>query len=333
MFDDYISQLQEGNNLSQQQAESVLAKILDNESISETKIADFLTLMTEKGATTDEILGFIDAMQMRMNKVNAPANSIDVCGTGGDKSNSFNISTASAIVLAGGGVNVAKHGNRSASSKCGSADVLEELGIPIDLDQSLAENYLAKQGFVFLFAQKYHPALKRLAIVRKQLAFPTVFNLLGPLLNPAGVKRQVIGTFSEQNANIIAEVVSRRNYEKAIILTSRDGLDEASLEAPTLIIEIEQDTARQYEIEPKDLGIEPVANSEFVGGEANVNAQIIKDALSSNGKDTKAQIIALNAGIGFFVAGKTSSIQAGYKLALKVIESGKARTKLEELSR
>ena len=186
-FEQYLELIRHNNDLSTTQAEDFLSLILDNESIGEYQVTEALTVLTEKQGSLDEILGFLAAMRARMTRIDVEGEPIDNCGTGGDKSGTFNISTASAIVLAAGGVKMAKHGNRNASSRCGSADVLETLNIPVDFDPETAAKKLDEDKFVFLFAQKYHPSLKKLAIVRKKLGFPTVFNILGPLLNPASV--------------------------------------------------------------------------------------------------------------------------------------------------
>ncbi len=271
-------------------------------------------------------------MRARMINIDGGSDGVDTCGTGGDKSGTFNISTASAITLAAGGVKVAKHGNRSASSKCGSTDVLEALNIPIDVSPEVAKHRLSEDNFVFLFAQKYHPSLKKLAVVRKQIGFPTVFNILGPLLNPASVKRQVIGTFNMENAEMIADIASRLNYEHVVVLVSEDGLDEASLSAPTNIFDIRNSAINQYQVAPEDFDIKPAKKSELIGGTASENADIIRAALSPEGAMLATQrIVVLNAGIAFYVAGFSDSIHDGVKRASEVISSGKAEIKLSEL--
>jgi anthranilate phosphoribosyltransferase len=316
-------------------AEKFLSRLLDDASLSDDFIARQLTDLTEKGPTTEEILGFLDAMRARMLRVKAKPGVIDVCGTGGDKSGTFNISTAAAIVLAAGGVSVAKHGNRSASSKCGSADVLEALHVPIDLGPEEAGKQLADAGFVFLFAQKYHPSLKRLAIVRKSLGFPTVFNLLGPLLNPAGVKRQVIGTFSLENAIKLCEAATHLSYEHALILTSEDGLDEASLAAPTHLFELRGEQVVETRIKPEDFGLEGASLADLQEREdAAGNAQLITMDLQPAEKLSAHQrVIALNAGLGFYVSGKAGSIASGVELARQTLASGEAAAKLKQLVR
>lgn len=331
MINEFLAHIKAGQDLSSNDAADLLGALLDDESASEEQITEFLSSTTKKKPTIDEILGFIDAMQARMMKIQAPDGSIDMCGTGGDKSNSFNISTAASIVVVSTGIPVAKHGNRSASSKCGSADVLEELGVRIDLEPDQAEKQLRDTNFVFLFAQKYHPSLKRLAMIRKQLGYPTIFNILGPLLNPASVKRQVIGTFSHENAEIIAEVIKQRDYDKALVVVSQDGLDEISVSAPTSVIEITSEASKSYEIKPSDFGLAG-SKDDLVGGDAKENAQIVTDMFVNKSLDSsKAKITALNAAAGLYVAGSADSLEDCFTIAAEAISSGKATEKLNEI--
>jgi anthranilate phosphoribosyltransferase len=315
-------------------AAEFLGCILDDEQLPEGRIAEALTLLTDKTVTVDEVCGFVEAMRARMTRLPYQGEAVDTCGTGGDKSGTFNVSTAAAIVLAAGGVNVAKHGNRAATSKCGSADVLEALGIPVDLGPEDAAKYLEEHGFVFLFAPQYHPILKRLITVRKQLGFPTVFNLLGPLLNPAGVRRQAIGTFSLANAELLAQVMAKiGNYEQAIVLTSDDGLDEASLAAPVTIFEIKGSEVTKRRIQATDYGLESAPVSELQGGDPAENAGIITAALRPAGAPGPQQcVIIFNAGIGFYVSGKGASIEEGVDMARAVLSDGRAERKLQELT-
>lgn len=334
-FKDYLRLLLAHEELDRVQTEEFLSFIMDDDSIPEEQIAKALTALTEKGVNAEEVCGFVDAMRKRMTKLPYTGEAIDTCGTGGDKSGTFNISTAAAILLASGGVNVAKHGNRAATSKCGSADVLEALNIPVDLQPEKAAKYLTDHGFVFLFAPLYHPALKRLGGVRKQLGFPTVFNLLGPLLNPANVKRQVIGTFSLKNAELLANVMSQiGDYEHAIVLTSDDGLDEAGLDTPVTLFEVKGSMIARDRIKATDFGLEPAKVSELQGGDAQNSAKIVTDALKKPAGKLGAhqRIIALNAGLGFYVSGQAKSIEEGVEKAIEVLKSGKAAEKLKELS-
>ncbi len=331
-FEDYLNTINNGRNLSRMQAAEFLGFILDDATLDDAKIAEVITSLTKKKATVDEISGFVDSMRARMIHVETAADAIDVCGTGGDKAGTFNISTAAAILLAAGDVSVAKHGNRAATSKCGSADVLEELGVPVDLAPETAVSYLAEHKFVFLFAPLYHPSLKKLAIVRKQLGFPTVFNLLGPLLNPADVRRQVIGTFSVENAKLLADVVAQMNYQHVIVLFSEDGLDEASLIAPVQAFEVKREVITPLSLNADDYGLAPAPLSEIKGGDPSENAKmIINDLQPADALDAHKRIIVFNAGLGFYVSGKASSISDGIKLAIDTLNGGAASAKLKEL--
>jgi anthranilate phosphoribosyltransferase len=332
-FTEYIDRLKAREDLDRAEAAEFLSYMLAGEELTDEQIAEALTALTKKGAETEEILGFLDAMRARMIKLPYEGEAIDTCGTGGDKSGTFNISTAAAILLAADGVAVAKHGNRAATSKCGSADVLEALDIPVDLPPEKAREQLERQGFAFLFAPLYHPSLKRLAIVRKQLGFPTVFNLLGPLLNPAGVKRQVIGTFSLKNAELIAGVMSRMGYEHALVLTSDDGLDEASLAAPVNLFEIKGSHVRKSKIQAGDFGLKTATVSELAGGDAAENAKIITEALRpGEALSPHQRIMVLNAALGFYVSGKAGTIEKGVRMAEDVLAKGQAALKLKELA-
>lgn len=332
-FDDYMEKLHAHTDMDRAGAAEFLGYILDDEDLPEERIADALTVLTEKTVTVDEVCGFVEAMRARMTRLPYRGEAIDTCGTGGDKSGTFNVSTAAAIVLAAGGVNVAKHGNRAATSKCGSADVLEALGVPVNLGPDDAAKYLEEHGFAFLFAPQYHPILKRLITVRKQLGFPTVFNLLGPLLNPAGVHRQAIGTFSLKNAELLAQVMAKiGNYGQAIVLTSDDGLDEASLAAPVTIFEIKGSEVTKQRIQATDYGLENAPVSELQGDDPARNASIITEALRpADAPGPQQRVIIFNAGIGFYVSGKADSIEAGINMARAVISDGRASAKLQEL--
>lgn len=334
-FDDYLKLLQVGRNLNRRQAKAFLGLLIDDTSLADAEIAEALTVLTDKSVTAEEVCGFVDAMRARM--VTLPVADeavIDTCGTGGDKAGTFNISTAAAILLAAGGIKVAKHGNRAATSRSGSADVLEALGVPVDLAAAAAVKSLNEHNFVFLFAPLYHPSLKRLTVIRRQLGFPTVFNLLGPLLNPAGVKRQVVGTFSVANAELLAEVMSRMDYRQAIVLTSDDGLDEAGLTAPVSLFEIKGEAVDGQRIIAQDYGLEAAAVAELQGGDADHNASLIKAAFQpSENLNAHQRVIVLNAGIGFYAAGAAPNIQAGIDRAATVLKQGLAAAKLAELSR
>lgn len=331
-LEDYVKQIKAGRALDRAQAAEFLSPILSDTNLPDSNIAEALTALTKKTVTADEVCGFVDAMRARMVHLPFKGQAIDTCGTGGDGHGTFNISTAAAILLAAGDVKVAKHGNRAATSRCGSADVLEALGIPVDLDPAAASETLAQHNFVFFFAPLYHPALKRLVIIRKQLGFPTVFNLLGPLLNPVAVKRQVIGTFSLANAELLAEVAAQMHYDHAIILTSEDGLDEASLGAPVEIFEVKGTSVSNQRLRAADYGLKPAPLSALEGGDAAQNAKLVTAALQPASQLSAHQrIVVFNAGLGFYVAGQAKSIEDGIRQAESTLASGAANAKLKEL--
>jgi len=330
-FEEYVRHIKMRQNMDRAEAQAFLSLMIDDSDLSDDNIAEALTALTKKTVTAEEVCGFVDAMRERMVRVPYSGQAIDTCGTGGDQQGTFNISTAAAILLAAGNVSVAKHGNRAATSKCGSADVLEALGVPVDLPPDAAAQALASHGFVFLFAPLYHPSLKRLSQIRRQLGFPTVFNLLGPLLNPAGVKRQIIGTFSLANAELLASVIAQMGYEHAIVLTSQDGLDEASLSAPVDVFEIKQSIVVKKRLQASDYKLAPAPLSALAGNDAAQNATLITAALQPAADLSPHQrVVVLNAGLGFYVAGQEASIELGVERAKIILASGAAGSKLKE---
>lgn len=336
MFNTYVNRLKNNNDLTAAEAEDMLGFILDDHpEVTDQVIIEILVALTVKEPTINEVMGFVSAMRKRMNHIKAPAGAIDNCGTGGDKSNTFNISTAAALLIAAGGVAVAKHGNRAATSKCGSADVLEALQIPIDLKPDEAAKTLETNNFVFLFAPLYHPSLKRLGLIRKSLGHPTIFNILGPLLNPANVNRQVIGTFNIKNCQIIAEALSRMNVEHAMVLTSEDGLDEASLSAKTHIIEVKNNTIESFDISAESFNLGKASVSELAGDSAETNARIILEAFRPpiGALSAYQRAIVYNAGIGFYVADKVDSLQQAISYAEQVLRSGKTQKLIAKLGK
>ncbi len=333
----YLNKFVQKQSLSQEEASDLLQILLHKET-TPAQIGAILSALTIKGETTDEIAGFIGGMREKMITIQVPKGTIDVCGTGGDGKHTFNISTAASFVLAGGGVFVAKHGNRAASSLCGSADVLEALGVNIQLTVKQAEKVLQKTGFVFLFAPLYHGAFKEVGSVRKSLGFPTIFNYLGPFASPAQVRRQVIGVPNKQIAHILAVVAATLSYEHLFILTSEDGMDEASIFAPTHVFDIQGENIREYSIIPKQFSGSDI--SEIIGADAKTNAQIIEKVLQGEksyfGKlSMKAarDIVVLNSAVGFVVAGKAATIKKGIDLAKKSIDTGSALRVLTQVKK
>jgi anthranilate phosphoribosyltransferase len=322
-----LQKLVQGESLLKKEAQTLLAEML-NETMSPVQTAAALTALSVKGETADEIRGFITAMQSRMQTIPHGRMVIDTCGTGGDGKRTFNISTATAILTAACGVKVAKHGNKSASSKCGSADVLEALGVNIYLKPDDAAAVLDQCGLVFLFAPLYHPSLKPLALVRKELGFRTVFNVLGPFLNPARVRRQLIGVPNKKIAKLLAEVATGLNYDHLMLVSSEEEMDEIGLNAPTKVYEVIGKTVRDFTIHPENLGIPPAPLRELAGGEAEENARIIRTVLAGEG-GARRDIVVLNTAYALLVANQVQTAVQGVELARRVLDTGEAAVFLE----
>lgn len=323
-----LNKLIQKNDLSFQEISFLLNGVIDG-NISPVQAGALLTALSMKGETASEVTDFIKVMKRKMTKIKA-ANAIDVCGTGGDGSGSFNISTAAAFVVAGSGVRVAKHGNRAASSKCGSADVLEELGVNINLNASEAGEVLEKVGMVFLFAPLFHPATKNVVTIRKELKIKTVFNFLGPFLNPASVQRQLIGVANEDTAEKLIQVGAKLGYKHLLIVTSEDKLDEISIFAKTHAFEFKDNKISRFTIDPKDYGFSGYKREEIKEGTLAENAEFIRQILNGE-KGARKDIVVLNAGAALYVSGKAKDILQGIKMAEESIDSGEARKVLEGL--
>lgn len=323
-----LNNLIEKRNLSAKEAYVFLSDVMKG-SITPSQIGAILTALRIKGETTDEIAGFIKAMREHMTHVNSQ-DAIDVCGTGGDGAGTLNISTATALVVAGCGVKVAKHGNRAASSKCGSADVLEALGVYLQLSPQQADEVLDAVGMVFLFAPLYHPAMKHVAVVRKELKIRTIFNFLGPFANPASVKRQLIGVPNTEIAEKLAEVGKDLGYEHLLIVSGNDGLDEISISADTTVFEVRKNIIRKFTLTPEEYGIKKVSQKEILGGDAKHNAFEIREILDGK-KGPKRDIVILNSACALYIAGAVSTIKDGIRPAEKSIDSGHAAKVLENL--
>jgi anthranilate phosphoribosyltransferase len=320
-----------GESLTQQEAHMAMNKIMSGE-YSPIQIASFLTALRIKGETVDELVGFVEGMKEHATNLHDPLfiDAVDTCGTGGDGSNSFNISTAAAIVAAAGGVPIAKHGNRAASSKCGSADVLEALGIKIDFDPTLTKKLFERTGICFLFAPLYHPAMKNVRSIRKELGFRTCFNLLGPLTNPVGVKSQLIGVYDPSLTPLIAQVLAAFGHERALVVSSYDGFDELSITGKTRVSELRLGKVTTYELDPEQLGLSFGKKEEIIGGDPKTNAEIIRRIFEGE-KGSARDIVVLNAGAVLYVADLVSDLQAGVRLAEELIDYGKVTQKLEEM--
>jgi anthranilate phosphoribosyltransferase len=330
MLKPYLEKITAGENLSRQKAAEALDKIITAD-LSGAEVGGFLVGLRVKGETVEEISGFVDIMQKHMISVDlADKNAIDVCGTGGDGTHSFNVSTTCTLVAAAGGVTVAKHGNRSVSSKSGSADLLEALGVKIDLTPEKTKKCIDEIGIGFFFAPHYHPAMKAVMPHRKNLGVRTVFNILGPLLNPAQVRRQLIGAFNVQTAEKLAGVLRSQKYDKACTVHSEDGYDEFSPFSSNFVFEIGTDTdnIKQFNYKPEKIA-DKIAKEFVEGGDSITNAEITRQVLTGK-KGSARDMTVLNAAFAFYVAGKVQTIDQGIQLAKETIDSGKAIRKLNE---
>lgn len=316
-------------NLSSQEIASLLDSCVSGELTNE-QLAAMLIALRMKGETVDEITGLIHAM--RNLSISFPTDSfaIDTCGTGGDGKGSFNISTAVAFVVAGAGVPVIKHGNRAASSQCGSADVLARLGVNFMLTPEQAKDVFDTVGMIFLFAPLYHPAMKVIAPVRKALGTKTVFNYLGPFLNPAKVRRQLIGVPSKQIADILAQVASQLNYEYLLLVASEEGIDEIGINKKSLMYEIKGKHIRKEIIDPQELGFKTDSSEDINGGDSEKNADIIKNILKGE-KGATRDIVIVNSAYALLVSGTVNDVTEGIRRAEESIASGAAETVLSRL--
>ncbi|OPJ64886.1 anthranilate phosphoribosyltransferase [Clostridium oryzae] len=323
-----------GENLTLEQAENCMDEIMSGK-CTNAQIAAFLTAMRMKRETIDEITGCAVAMKGKAEPFKILAEggddyAIDTCGTGGDGGRTFNISTAAAIVAAAAGVKVAKHGNRAVSSKSGSADVLKELGFNIELSVAASEKCLNQTGMTFLFAQSYHKAMKYAGPVRKELGVRTLFNILGPLTNPADIKGQVLGVYSPELVHSVAEVLNKLGRERAMVLHGSDGLDEITLTGTTKVSEVKNGRVIDYEIDPREYGMKLVNMEAIGGGTPEENAKTIKFILAGE-KSAKRDIVVLNSAAAIYAGKKADSYAEGIKIAESILDSGKALEKLNEI--
>lgn len=309
-------------DLTMEETMAVINEIMSGET-TPVQTAAFLTALQAKGTTIDEITACAKAMRAHALPVDVCDGVLEIVGTGGDKSGSFNISTTSGFVCAAGGCKVAKHGNRAATSKSGAADVLEALGANISMEPKRCAELLRNVGFCFLFAQHYHKAMKYVGPVRKELSVPTVFNILGPLTNPAHADHQILGVYDESLVEPLAHALHGLGVKKGMAVYGLDRMDEISASAPTKICEFDGDTFKTYVIEPEQFGLQRGAKSDIVGGTPAENAAITRSVLSGE-KGTRRTAVVLNAGAGLYVAGKAPTFEDGVRLAEELIDSGKA---------
>lgn len=315
------------NSLSQDQMREAVSIMMRGEATND-QIAKFLTVLAERGETSDEITGAAQVMREMAQTIKAPADAVDCCGTGGDGAHTYNISTAVALVAASCDVPVAKHGNRAASSKSGAADVLEALGVNLDLSLSELEEALQEFNFCFLMATNHHQAMKHVVPVRKQLGFRTIFNLLGPLANPAGTKRQLIGVFDQKWLRPMAEVLSNLGTEKAWLVHGTDGLDEITTTASTHVVSLEQGDIQEFTLSPEEFGITLAKPEDLKGGDATYNANALRAVLKGE-KNAYRDIVLLNTAAVLVVHDNATSIENGLSQAAQAIDSGRALEALE----
>ena len=329
MIKEAIVKLSKKEDLTYQEAETVMNEIMSGQA-TPVQMSSYLTALSIKGETIDEITASAAGMRAHCIKLLHDLDVLEIVGTGGDGSNSFNISTTSSLVIAAGGVPVAKHGNRAASSKSGAADVLETLGVKITLTPERSAEILKKINICFLFAQNYHIAMKYVAPIRKELGIRTVFNILGPLSNPAGANMELMGVYDQSLVEPLAQVMANLGVNRGMVVYGQDSLDEISMCAPTSVCEIRDGKFTSYEITPEQFGYERCEKGALTGGTPAENAEITKAILKGEEKGPKRQAVCLNAGAALYIAGKAASIEEGVKLAESLIDSGAALKKLEE---
>ncbi len=332
MADDFkalIAKVATGASLTRAEAASVFDRMMSGEA-TPSQMGGLLMALRVRGETVDEITGAVNTMRAKMLGVKAPADAMDVVGTGGDASGSYNISTCAAFIVAGAGVPIAKHGNRALSSKSGAADVLQALGVKIDLNPHEVARCISEAGIGFMFAPSHHPAMKNVGPTRVELGTRTIFNLLGPLSNPAGVKRQVIGTFSKHWVEPMAQVLKNLGSESIWVVHGSDGLDEITTSGPSSVAALENGKIRTFEVTPEDAGLKRVKPEALKGGDAETNAKALLDVLK--GKPGAFRDVAiLNAAAALIVAGKAKDLKEGAQLAAKSIDSGEAEGRLDRL--
>ncbi|MGZ3409906.1 MAG: anthranilate phosphoribosyltransferase [Xanthobacteraceae bacterium] len=324
-----IGQVATGAQMTREQAAAAFDSMMSGEA-TPSQMGGLLMALRVRGETVDEITGAVAAMRAKMLQVSAPPNAIDVVGTGGDASGSYNVSTCAAFIVAGAGVPVAKHGNRALSSKSGAADVLSALGVKIDLAPEQISRCINEAGIGFMFAPAHHPAMKHVGPTRVELGTRTIFNLLGPLSNPAGVKRQMVGVFSRHWVEPLAHVLKNLGSERAYVVHGSDGLDEITTSGPTAVAALENGQVRTFEISPEDVGLKRAKPEALRGGDADENALALKTVLEGK-KSPYHDIAVFNAAAALVVAGVAKDLKNGVALAQKSIESGEAEGCLDRL--
>ena len=321
-----------GKPLSAGEAERALEEIMEG-TANPAVTAALLTALRVRGESVGEIVGFARAMRRFSEKVVAPEDVVDTCGTGGDAKGTINISTAAAFVARGAGVVIAKHGNRAATSRAGSADVLEALGAEIGLGPKEVGRCIEEAGIGFMFARTHHPAMRHVAPVRAELPFRTVFNLLGPLTNPAGARRQLVGVFAAEYVRTMGEALRELGAQRALVVHGRDGLDEITVTGPTLVAEVSNGAVTEYEVSPEQFGFPRRTPDGLLGGDARLNARVLTGVLSGEEGGAARDVVLLNAGAAVYVSGRTSTMEEGVRLAEESVASGAAKGALEDFVR
>lgn len=333
MIGDAISKVTSGENLDKAEARETMLLLMRGEA-SDAQIAALLTGLKMKGETPDELAGFAQGMKEAATTIRPSVGLlVDTCGTGGDGLSTFNISTAAALIAAGAGLYVAKHGNRGVSSPCGSADVLEALGVCIDLEPERVRACIDEVGMGFLFAPRFHPAMRHVMRARREMGVPTVFNLLGPLTNPAGAEAQVLGVGSRDKGPLVAHALRGMGVRRALVVHGEDGLDEFSTTSPTLVWEVSPGEVSESRVDALDMGVARADLEALRGGDARENARIIKEEVLAGGRGPRRDIAILNAAAVLYAADKARSMEEGLSIAEESVESGRALRKLEELAR
>ncbi len=331
MIKDVIKKLAEGLDLNFEESKKVMDEILSGQATA-AQTAAVITALRMKGETTDEISGF--ASVMRKHAVNLEPKTpyfVDTCGTGGDVSGTFNISTVSSFVAAGAGVTIAKHGNRAVSSKCGSADLLEALGVKVDVDPEIVRESIDTAGIGFIFAPSFHKAMKFAAPIRKEIGIRTIFNILGPVSNPANTKGQLMGVYAAGLTTVMAEVLKKQGCQTALVVHGMDGMDEITMCDKTKVSHLQEGIIKEYFIEPEDFGLSKHTLSDFLGGSTEENKKIALDILSGREKGPKRDIVLINSAAALMVGLKAHDFATGIKAAQDSIDNGQAMDKLESL--
>ena len=329
-LNDYIKSIKDGKDLSVNESEDAFDQILLQKA-ENNEIVDFLTSLSKKCESVDEIFGAVISIKKKANIIKGFSNSFDTCGTGGDGSKTFNISTISAIVAASSGICVAKHGNKAVSSLTGSADVLSELGININLDKNKIIDCLNKINLCFLFAPNFHPILKNVADIRKKIGKRTIFNILGPLLSPVECKKQIMGVYDVNILLKVAEVLKKLGTEHAWVVSGNKEYDELTTTGKNYIVEIKNNKIKELKIDVSNFGIEKSNKEDLIGGDSKENAKIIKGILNGEISGAKKDIVLLNSASALYINGKTKDIKSGLEIVNEIILSGKALKKLNDL--